>query len=267
MLVYQSDNSMSHEHMRVEYYLNFSFFPHLHRDLEFVLVLEGEVNVDAPGGNEIVRAGQLALFLSNQVHAFSTPEFSRVFVVNFSVGYVNTFIRQVEGKVGACSVFDSTQALTAYLYDIYMKEPHSLPDALTFKASCYAVCARFLQCVPLKDAPQANDSVLHQLLSYVEENYKENISMKSAAKAIGYDENYLSRYFHQSVNINFRRYVNQYRIDYACRLMEEKDKRLSDIAFECGFQNIRSFNRAFIEIVKKTPSEYLSNQTGRKNTR
>lgn len=254
MLVYQSDNSIHAEHVRVERYEDFHFIPHLHKDLEFILALSGEIQVLVNGRSETLRAGQLALVLSNQIHGFTTPAHSRVLVVNFSVGYVGSFVRAVEGKAGTRSVFDAGDKLCTWLAEVYADG--QTPDALFVKATCYAVCAQYLRLVPLENCVNDNNSALHPLLRYVEQNYRENINMKTAAQAIGYNENYLSRYFHQAVRMNFRRYVNQYRVEYACQLLQQEDARLSDVALDCGFQNIRSFNRAFLECLGMTPSDF-----------
>lgn len=97
-------------------------------------------------------------------------------------------------------------------------------------------------------------------MRYVEENYREDISMKQAARALGYSENYLSRAFHTAVGMNFRQYVNQYRVQLACRLIEQRRGSMTRIAMESGFQNIRSFNRAFMRATGRTPSHYGSGE-------
>lgn len=261
MAVYQRDNSTSHDHIQIDVYSDFQFFPHFHRDLEFFFVLEGELDVIVHGRTDTARAGDLGLVFSNQVHAYQTASHSKVLVCPFSGSFVNSFMRETEGYVGEKTVFPCDQALAQYLKACYLTP--ETPDKLTLKATLYALCARYLQCVPLTQAKRGNNELLHQLLTYVEDNYQENITIKSAAKAIGYDENYISRYFHQMVGMNFRRFLNQYRIDYACQLIETRSQRMSDIALMCGFQNIRSFNRAFLEITGTTPSARKKDNPGK----
>ncbi len=258
---YQQSNSIHHRHQRVEHYVNFRFNPHLHRDFEFILVQEGEVDLGVQGRHEQIKAGQIALILSNQVHFTSTPRQSKCFVVNFSAGYVGSFVHMIAGKEGVRSVFDVREPLFQYLVDTYRHVAYpDTAEPLTIKATCYAVCEAFLASVPLVEAQQTDDGVLHKLLSYVEENFRENINMQTAAQAIGYGANYLSRYFHQSVDINFRQYVNQCRVDYACELLNQENIYLAQVALDCGFQNVRSFNRAFKECTGTTPSDYRINK-------
>ncbi|MGN0970971.1 MAG: helix-turn-helix domain-containing protein [Aristaeellaceae bacterium] len=260
MPTYQQSNSIHHHHQRIEHYTDFNFFLHLHRDFEFILMQEGSMELFVQGRKEQIRAGQAALILSNQPHSISTPGHSRCIVVNFSAGYVGAFVHALSGKEGVRSVFNMPEALFQYLYDTFRSV--SYPDTLAslrIKATCYAVCDAFLTQVPLVKAQQADNDVLHMLLSYVEEHFQEDINMQTAAQAIGYGANYLSRYFHQYVDINFRQYVNQCRIDYACELLNQESFNLAQIALDSGFQTVRSFNRAFKKCTGTTPSGYRMN--------
>lgn len=253
MLIYQRFNSTEHDHLQIDVYADFQFLPHLHRDLEFFYVLEGELEVAVQGRSETAGQGDLGLILPNQIHAYRTADHSRVLVCPFSGSFVGAFMREIEGMEGKRTVFPCERELGEYIQYCYIKNE---PDGLMIKASLYALCAEYLKRVPLTEARAGNSDLLHRLLYYVEENYRENITVKSAAKEIGYDENYISRYFHQIIGINFRQFVNQHRVEYAFELLEHTDRKISDIALECGFQNIRSFNRAFVALIGKTPTAY-----------
>ena len=56
---------------------------------------------------------------------------------------------------------------------------------------------------------------------------------------------------------NFKAYVNGLRISEACRLLEEENLSIQDVSEATGFTCTRTFNREFLQIVGKTPSEYL----------
>lgn len=255
-LFYQSSNSSKHEHLVVIPYVDFEFMPHLHRDLEFVMVLEGEMAYATPYCKAVMKEGDIALFLPNQIHSFCTPTHSRCVIVNFSVGYVSAFLRKINGKIGAKCHYHAGEALINYLIDLYVRQSKDQLDYLTVKASCYAVCARYAQDIELIAAPEDNGDVLHRILTYVNENYTENISLKSMSAAIGYNEDYLSHFFRKTLGLAFRAYVNLLRIDHACQLIEQGELSISNIALACGFQNIRSFNRAFKQIMEETPMNY-----------
>ena len=46
------------------------------------------------------------------------------------------------------------------------------------------------------------------------------------------------------------------RIGYACRLLAEDEKNVSEVCYDCGYNNMSHFNHQFKTITKKTPLEY-----------
>ena len=98
--------------------------------------------------------------------------------------------------------------------------------------------------------------MLEKLIRYVEENFREDISMASAAQALGYNRSYLSRQFHQALNINFRSFINYQRVQYVFHQMRAGETNISELALSSGFQNLRSFNRAFKSLMGDVPRAY-----------
>ena len=81
-------------------------------------------------------------------------------------------------------------------------------------------------------------------------------TLMDLAADLGYEKHYLSRCFNAKLKSGFSQYVNWYRIDHAKSLLAGTSLPISEIAFRSGFCTIRSFNRAFAELVGSTPSEY-----------
>ena len=77
------------------------------------------------------------------------------------------------------------------------------------------------------------------------------------AKTLGYNEKYLSHTLHNLTGIHFRRFVSFYRINCAKRLLvDDRCMNVSEIATNCGFNALNTFNREFKAIVGMTPGEY-----------
>ena len=70
----------------------------------------------------------------------------------------------------------------------------------------------------------------------------------------------LSRIFNHTFGVNFKTMLNQYRTDYALELLRDSDLSLSAIAFESGFQSIRSFDHVFRESLGRSPKEFRKEQ-------
>lgn len=88
-----------------------------------------------------------------------------------------------------------------------------------------------------------------------------NLTRDMLCQSIGYNRNILARYFREK-GVNYYKFVNNYRINYACQLMEHAAPHtcLQDIAKQCGYSTYRTFNTAFQEEKGILPSEYKKHQ-------
>jgi AraC-like DNA-binding protein len=67
---------------------------------------------------------------------------------------------------------------------------------------------------------------------------------------------YFGEKFKELIGINFIEYVTRTRVGGACNLLHDPNRRVSEVAFEVGFQSLSQFNRAFRKITGKSPSNY-----------
>jgi AraC-like DNA-binding protein len=91
---------------------------------------------------------------------------------------------------------------------------------------------------------------------YIEEHSREELSLKKLAKAVNMNANYLSENFKQVTGINFVEYVARTRFANACDLLRNDNLRISEIAFDAGFQSLSQFNRVFKKFSGKSPTQY-----------
>lgn len=254
MIFYQSDNSRAGENNDIRIFEDFNFMTHMHRDLELTYVLEGEIEVTVEDRTYRAKEGEMVLIFSNQIHAYASPAHSRVLIHVFSPDNVRSFIRTLNGKVGQSSVFRCDELIRNYYYTCLMEE--KLRSSLAIKSYLYILCDRYLAVTPLINESKESDDILHKMLHYVADHFREDITLTSMSEALGYEPHYLSRVFGNGTGINLRRYINQYRIDYAKYRLAESDDSITDIALTCGFGSIRNFNRVFLENESLTPQEF-----------
>jgi AraC-like DNA-binding protein len=69
-------------------------------------------------------------------------------------------------------------------------------------------------------------------------------------------ESQFSRFFRRATGNTFTNFVNRIRINRACQLLMETERRVTHICYEVGFNNVANFNRRFLEIKGVTPSEF-----------
>jgi len=102
-----------------------------------------------------------------------------------------------------------------------------------------------------KDTDQIN-----KVYEYVFQNIHEGIKLKEASSLVCMEPGSFCRYFKKKTNQTFMDYVKNVRIGIAAKLLAETDKQITQICFECGYNNLANFNHYFKDIMKKTPSEY-----------
>ena len=91
---------------------------------------------------------------------------------------------------------------------------------------------------------------------FIEEYSGEELSLRRVAKAVNIHPNYFSGKFKQVTGLNFVEYVARTRFEEACRLLNDGDLRISDIAFAAGFQSLSQFNRVFKKLCGKSPTQF-----------
>jgi AraC-like DNA-binding protein len=76
------------------------------------------------------------------------------------------------------------------------------------------------------------------------------------AKAVNISANHLSEKFKQVTGVNFVDYVARVRFETARDVLLHSNRRVSEIAFEAGFQSLSQFNRVFKKLSGKSPTEF-----------
>lgn len=98
---------------------------------------------------------------------------------------------------------------------------------------------------------------MRNIMDYTIHNFNTNIDLQKISSKANMTPNAFCRYFKQRTNKTYFSFLNELRVDNACKLLVgNKDLSISEIAYESGFQNLSNFNRKFKEVKKMTPSAY-----------
>ncbi len=100
-----------------------------------------------------------------------------------------------------------------------------------------------------------------RVIEYVGEHFAEPLSLGSIGEALALSPFRVSRIFSEKLNISFPAYVNALRVHHAQMMLQSTDQDILSIAFACGYETPRTFNRAFKTHCGCTPREYRRNTT------
>ncbi len=98
--------------------------------------------------------------------------------------------------------------------------------------------------------------VIKKAKEYMREHQAEKISLGNVAKAVNMSAFYFCKMFKKVAGINFTDYLSRVRIERAQNLFLNPNLRVSEIAFEVGFQSLTHFNRVFKKITGQSPTDY-----------
>ena len=102
----------------------------------------------------------------------------------------------------------------------------------------------------------AEPPVITKARAYIEEHQTEEISLGQVAKAVNMSSFYFCKMFKKVTNVNFTDYVARVRIEKSKNLLLNPNLRVSEIAFEVGFQSLTHFNRVFKRLLGQSPTDY-----------
>lgn len=107
-----------------------------------------------------------------------------------------------------------------------------------------------------------NSDKIKKIYEYVQENFDKKITLSEASELVNMSQVSFNRFMKKRTGKTFVDYVNDVRISHAAIKLIEKDISISEIAFNCGFNNIANFNRVFKKAKKCTPSQYKNDFSG-----
>lgn len=222
---------------------------HMHRSFELVCATSGELCVTVEHRDYMAAAGEAVLIFPHQLHGFQEIGAGHGFLSIFAPELCASFYNRFKNSL-------PVENLMPFTYDF--EKISACSDIFSIKAFLYSVCAAAFKTLKFVPRPARQErTLLDKILAFVEDNYKEPCTLYDAARELKYDYGYLSKYFLKNIGTSFNDYVNRRRISDATYLLRSGENTdIGEIAMECGYDSIRSFNRNFKKICAKTPKEY-----------
>lgn len=104
--------------------------------------------------------------------------------------------------------------------------------------------------------------VIRRAKEFINEHQTEDLTLGQVAKAVNTSTFYFCKMFKKATGINFTDYLSRVRIEKSKNLLLNPNLRVSEIAFEVGFQSLTHFNRVFKKVLGQSPTEYRAKVLG-----
>lgn len=235
-------------------------FPlHVHEIVELTCVLHGEIAMQIDGQVYELYPGDIAIAFPLIPHSFDrlSPDSSGLacfFLTDTFPQFTSTFLNMLpESPVlrGAHVNADARLAVDRLISD---PEGDAPPSRLAYLHLLIASVFSRMRFRPIDGCNE--QGLAYRVFKYIFDHACEEITLDSAARGLGISRSHLSHLFSQRFHINFRRFVNAIRVDRAKMLMRDPRMTLTSICYSCGYENMRTFRRAFVRESGILPSEY-----------
>ncbi len=232
--------------------------PQFHNAVEFKLITKGIYRYMLSGKEEVANAGELVVIAPKAIHLNIPVKNTEYYTLVVNISFLETVCGRHRGFP---KLIKNSESVHKQLENsaLYASEHWKTFDERKKKGFVYhfiGMLAEFYDTVDFGISEVEHK--LGEILQYIQGHYAENLTLEMLAREFGYVPSYFSALFKKYMNINFRDYLNRYRIDVACRLVrEDKALPLWLVAEKSGFQSYVTFYRA----CKKYAPKLLCGQT------
>ena len=244
--------------------------PHFHKSFEIITVISGSCKCSI-NGIEYTLGEKDSVFISPfDIHTFSLDENSSARRITFHEHLILTFSQALDGRKPISPIFRVKEKNVDFFLlltdTLFGKEKEHFSRITPYhrriqtKSLLYLICGDFMSLAEFVSAP-STDNISIGIAKYISKNFKNNITLHDVANEMGYNYQYLSRMFNKVLKVNFKKMLNQYRIEHAFALLQDTNMPISRVCFESGFQSIRSFNQVCLDTFGKTPKDLRKTRT------
>ncbi|NEU27261.1 AraC family transcriptional regulator [Paenibacillus ottowii] len=236
---------------------------HFHSNMELIYCTSGSLKVWHEGKITILKEKDALFINSNVPHSTQSITENQVVVLQFPATFfaneqvfiqLNTQEREVEH-----TILSKLRELFMDIYNLHVSKgryDYILEQSRIIELK-YLLVNHFSQAADLQpEIFSEKQQKIKTIMDFIKEHYAENISLAKTARICGYSEAYLSRMFHEYTGQTFTEYKQVLCLEKAIDLLETTNKPLTEISYEAGFPNEKSFRKAFKEVMGKTPYEY-----------
>lgn len=237
--------------------------PHLHNHLEVVYLQEGATEVGCDEFRAELHPGDVFISFPNQVHHYPKVGDGTAIhsIIIFSPMVCSEFkelfrrMTPVSPIVRSRDLDPDVPELIAKIID-ENKDETPYGEA-TARGYLIAFLGKLFRSMEFREEKQSDGTLMKGILNYCNKHYTEPLSLDILSKELNAGKYHISHIFSEKLKISFPDYVNGLRINDAIRLLTaDSDRSITDIAYDCGFNSTRTFNRAFVKYTGTSPREY-----------
>lgn len=269
--------NISHSGIMIQILENRGESEHFHEDLEVLYVLEGKMEVTVNQVKTELGAEDVFLVNANMLHSLNGSEGTLCAYISMRYELMKEILNRQAIAYYCDSTKDDSSSYTELrrLIRRLLRQYLDVEEGLYgfgYHIACYQLM-EYLSTHFLMDLSDGTDGEqgdkfkerLEQINSYIHQNYNKQINLKDLANQMYLSVGYLSRFFKKYYGSSFTDYLNGVRLTYGMDSLLYTNKRITEIAMDCGFPTIASFHKAFKKRYGEIPSAVRKRNTEKIN--
>lgn len=152
--------------------------------------------------------------------------------------------------------FEEIQHLTDLIAPLIDLSPRHLSSNYQALGNLYQILSLLINPKDSSTAMSTKEFYAEQAVSYIRDNFSNDITVQDIAHHVGLDRTYLFRAFKEIMGISIQSYIQKIRLEKACHLLKYSNLSVSQIASFCGYSSTQHFSAYFKKNMDMTPSHY-----------
>ncbi len=224
--------------------------PHFHRQFEILYVVQGKNALTVNGETALLGPGDFGFADSYDIHSAQSYEGCLSVSIILPYAVMGRYLKIRDSRSFVSNfVTGETAALFHPVFGLLQRYRGNTDLLLQSLGETFL--GLLLRTVPLEPSNRKPAELIYQILNFLEENFKSDLSLETIALHFGYNKHYFSKLFHSYFHCNFNTYINTLRARNAHRLIEREGASVLNAAFDSGFKSMPTFYRAYSKLYRQ----------------
>ena len=226
-----------------------TFPAHFHRNIEVFILKKGKYFVSVNDKTFEMKDGDVAIFDSYDVHSYKQIQGGENSVVLIPFEQFSSLL-ETRKNMSVKNPVISDPKLCEDLLLLARNFIATKSADVSTSATALFLSLIYDKIEWVENKTGAEFMVIRSILSFIHQNFKADITRKSIAHALGYNQSYVSRIFHHYIKTGIPEYINRLRYDFVEKQKNSTDKSITDLIFLAGFGSNKTYYRYKKSLIK-----------------
>ena len=250
---------------------------HWHDEFEIIYVRSGFLTVSISGESYIGKTGEAFVVSPGNLHLMGSQSGTvDYYTFLFPLKYISFRTDDMldeklleplnSGHLMICPrVKDTAKELCEQLIEIYMAKKDESESKIATQVRTKIILLQFILHMwengfIIENDKSGRNTVEKEMISYIQQSFTGEISLKEFGEQFHLSEKYVSQYFKEHFHITLSKYVTYLRLEHAKQLLQNSDIPVTEVAMLSGYQNVSYFIRSFKKTYGVSPLKYRKNE-------